>query len=109
MSEALQIIHWIAGLVTLAEALNKLERTSPCRRGLGTRERATEWLKAIAWLLLAFGGAGVVLAPLMPWLPIERAGVLWPQLMPTQKPTLQEVCIVLGFAVLIVRTRVKEG
>lgn len=109
MTTTLHVIHWLAGLLVLAEALNKLERTAPCRRGLGARERATELLKALAWLLLAFGGAGAVLAPLMPWLPIERTGVLWPQLMPTQNPTLQDVCIVLGFAVLIVRTRVKEG
>ena len=50
-----------------------------------------------------------VLAPLMPWLPMERIGGMSPLLMPTQTPTLQDVCIVLGFAVLIVRTRVKEG
>lgn len=86
-------LHWLAGLVTLAEALNKLERTDPCRRGRTPRETATEWLKAIAWCLLALGGAGAVVTPL---LPLER-------------PTLQNACVLLGFAVLIVRTRVKEG
>lgn len=106
---ALQAVHWGAGLIVLAEALNKLERTAPCRRGLNPRERATEWLKALAWLFLAFGGAGAFLAPLMPSLPMERIGALWPLLMPTQSPTLQDTCIALGFAVLIVRTRVKEG
>lgn len=90
---ALLIVHWVSGLVVLAEALNKLERTAPCRPGLAARERATEWLKAIAWALLAIGGAGAVVTP---FLPLER-------------PTLQDVCVVLGFAVLIVRTRVKEG
>lgn len=109
MTTALHVIYWLAGLLVLAEALNKLERTAPCRHGLTGRERATEWLKALAWLLLAFGGAGAVLAPLMPWLPMDRIGGMSPLLMPTQPPTLQDVCIVLGFAVLIVRTRVKEG
>jgi hypothetical protein len=109
MSTTLQFIHWFAGLVVLAEALNKLERTAPCRRGLTPRERVTEWLKALAWLFLAFGGAGALLAPLMPVLPLQRIGAMWPLLMPTQVPTLQDTCIVLGFAVLIVRTRVKEG
>lgn len=109
MSATLQFIHWMAGLVVLAEALNKLERTAPCRRGLSARERATEWLKALAWLLLAFGGAGALLAPLMPFLPLSRSGAIWPLLMPTQLPALQDTCVVLGFAVLIVRTRVKEG
>lgn len=89
----LSLVHWLSGVIVLAEALNKLERTAPCRRGLAPRERATEWLKAIAWALLAVGGAGAFITPL---LPLER-------------PTLQDACVLLGFAVLIVRTRVKEG
>lgn len=89
----MHLIHWLAGIIVLAEALNKLERTAPCAPGLPTRERATEWLKALAWALLAIGGAGAVITPLMP----------------LQAPSLQDVCILLGFAVLIVRTRVKEG
>lgn len=94
MNTALLVIHWVAGFIVLAEALNKLERTAPCRPGvLGLRQRVTEWLKAIAWMLLAVGGAGALITPL---LPMER-------------PTLQDICVMLGFAVLIVRTRVKEG
>jgi hypothetical protein len=105
---ALQFIHFFAGLVVLAEALNKLERTDPCRSGLGLRERVTEWLKALAWLLLALGGAGALAVPVMPHL-APRSGELLALLMPRQGPALQDVCFVLGFAVLIVRTRVKEG
>lgn len=93
MTAALCAVHWLAGLLIVAESLNKLERTAPLRAGLAARERATEWLKALAWLLLALGGGGAVATPIL-------------QLEP---PTLQDVCIVLGFAVLIVRTRVKEG
>lgn len=109
MTDMLQMLHWVSGAIVLAEALNKLERTAPCRRGLTPRERATEWLKALAWLCFAFGGAGALLAPLMPSLPIERSGSIWPLLMPTQAPTLQDTCIAVGFAILIIRTRVKEG
>lgn len=90
---ALALVHWVSGVIVLAEALNKLERTAPCRRGLNPRERATEWLKAIAWVLLALGGGGAFLTPLIP----------------LEHPTLQDACVLLGFAVLIVRTRVKEG
>lgn len=93
MSTALLILHWVAGFIVLAEALNKLERTAPCAAGLTPRERVTVWLKGFAWLLLGLGGAGALITPL---LPLER-------------PTLQDVCVMLGFAVLIVRTRVKEG
>lgn len=89
----IQLVHWLAGLVVLAEALNKLERTAPCAPGLTPRERLVDWLKAIAWALLAIGGAGAVITPLM------RLDV----------PSLQDMCVVLGFAVLIVRTRLKEG
>ncbi len=41
----LQILHFAAGVIVLAEALNKLERTAPCRPGLTPRER--EVLKGI--------------------------------------------------------------
>ena len=106
----LQLIHWLAGLVVLAEALNKLERTAPCRPGLRWRERVTEWLKAMAWGLLALGGAGAVVTPLIRRLPFaERTGDYLALLLPLQTPTLQDACSVLGFAVLIVRTRIKEG
>ena len=89
----MQALHWLAGLLVLAEALNKLQRAEPCARGLSLRERATVWLKVAAWLLLAVGGAGALATPLMH----------------LQPPTLQDACVMLGFAVLIVRTRVKEG
>lgn len=89
----LSALHWIAALVILAEALNKAERTSPLRHGMQRRERLAEWLKALAWALLALGAGGGLVRPLLS-LPA---------------PTLPEVCIAAGFAVLIVRTRVKEG
>ena len=93
MTALLVTLHWLAGWVTLAEALNKLERTAPLRPGLSPRERLTDGLKAVAWGLLATGAAGAVISPFMHLEP----------------PTLPDVCILLGFAVLIVRTRIKEG
>ena len=105
----LQIIHFTAGLLVLAEALNKLERTAPLRPGLRPRERATEWLKAVAWSLLALGGAGAVIAPALPFLLVQEPSAWLPYLLPAQTPTLPDVCVIVGFAVLIVRTRVKEG
>lgn len=93
MLALVHVIHWVAGVIVLAEALNKLERTNPLCKGLAPRDRATEWLKAVAWALLALGGAGAFVTPFFP----------------LETPTLQDMCVVLGFAVLIVRTRVKEG
>lgn len=89
----LQALHVLAGLVIVAEALNKLERTAPLRGGLSLRQQATEWLKAVAWGLLALGGGGAVATPILH----------------LELPTLQDVCIAVGFSVLIIRTRVKEG
>lgn len=90
---ALLGLYWLAGVVTLAEALNKLERTAPLRADLAPRERLVEVLKAIAWSLLALGAGGALVSPFLG--------------LPT--PTPADVCIVVGFAVLIVRTRIKEG
>jgi len=89
----LTAVYVICGLVILAESLNKLERTSPLADGLDLRQRASMWLKAAAWSCMAVGSAGAIVTPL---LPLER-------------PPVQDVLMVLGCAVLIIRTRVKEG
>ena len=93
MAKLLPFLHWICGLVVLAEALNKLERTAPCMPGLTGRDRLVAWLKACAWLLLALGGAGALVGPIFRPHP----------------PALADVCVLAGFVVLIVRTRFKEG
>lgn len=107
MTSVLQILHAVAGLIVLAEALNKLERTSlftPRRR---TYDRLADCLKVTAWALMALGAAGAVAAPMMLQLGIEPNQAN--ELMRLERPTLAETVVLLGFAVLIVRTRVKEG
>lgn len=93
MSALLQILHWLAGLVVLAEALNKLERAAPCAPGLTARKRLVDWLKVAAWALLAIGGFGALILPVL-HLPA---------------PDSFDAAVLVGFATLIVRTRVKEG
>ena len=107
MMAVLQTLHFVAGLVVLAEALNKLERTAPLARGLRYRERLVAGLKALAWALLAMGAGGAVATPPLVWLgaPVDQYQIL----LHLESPTLAEVSILCGFAVLIVRTRVKEG
>ena len=92
----LDVLHWMAGLIVLAEALNKLERVDLLDGPATVRERWADGLKALAWGLLALGAGGAVVAPLLPSVGLAR-------------PTLGEAMVMLGFAVLIVRTRVKEG
>lgn len=105
MNTSLQILHWLAGFVVLAEALNKLERTAPCAPGMSRHARLVDGLKALAWLLLALGAAGALATPILvligvdvnPWEHVNH-----------RQPTLAETLVMVGFAVLIVRTRVKD-
>ena len=129
MNAALQILHWLAGLIILAEALNKLERTTPCAPGLMPHARLVDSLKALAWALLAIGGAVAFFRPFFDALqspdvtwPVLKALALW-KFSPAEAwavlvsviapcltvPGLSETAIAVGFGVLIVRTRVKEG
>lgn len=104
---ALQILHVMAGLVVLAEALNKLERCDPLNPKLTLRERVVDSLKAVAWGLMALGAGGAVAGPVLLLLGVDRSSV--DLLMRLEHPTFDQVAVLGGFAVLIVRTRLKEG
>lgn len=103
---ALHIIHTCAALVVLAEALNKLERTNPCAAGLSAHTRVVDSLKALAWTLLALGSGTSLLGLLLGGLDFHVSAVDALRLGP---PDLADTAIMAGFAVLIFRTRVKEG
>lgn len=103
----LQIVHWLAALIVLAEALNKLERTAPCAAGLTPHQRLVDGLKALAWGLLALGAGGGVIAPAL--LQLGAKPEDYSELIRLERPTLAETVVMLGFAALIIRTRVKEG
>lgn len=85
-------LHWIAGVIVLAEALNKLERLDFRWRGLGSWARAALLLKLLAWACLAIGAAGAVAGPVVS----------------SPRPQLDDVVVLAGFAILIIRTRVKD-
>lgn len=106
MQSTLQFIHIIAGLIVVAEALNKLERTAPFAPGMSAHLRLVDGLKALAWMLLALGAGGAVATPMLASLGLPSTP--WDHISHSQ-PTLAETSVLLGFAVLIVRTRVKEG
>lgn len=106
MTTSLQILHWLAGFIVLAEALNKLERTTPFAPGLTRHDRLVDGLKALAWCFMAIGGGGAVAMPLLTALKVPFDAY---QSLGHSLPTLDETAVLLGFAVLIIRTRVKEG
>lgn len=103
MQALLETLHLIAGLVVLAEALNKLERTAPFAPGMTGHARLVDGLKALAWVLLAIGAAGALAAPVLFSFGIQSQQLLH------KTPSLAETAVLVGFAVLIVRTRLKEG
>ena len=102
----LDAIHWFAGFVVLAEALNKLERTAPFAPGMSARARVVDGLKALAWALLALGAAGAVATPLLAAMGVSFDGQ---NSVNHASPSFAETAVLVGFAVLVVRTRVKEA
>lgn len=88
----LLVLHWIAGLVVLAEALNKLERLHFRWRGINGWSRAALLLKLLAWAVLAIGSAVAIAGPLVN----------------APRPQLDDVLVLGGFAILIIRTRIKD-
>lgn len=84
-------ITFVAALVVLAEALNKLERADLAQANT-LRTGAVLCSKVLGWALLAVGSAGVLVQPLL--------GMPMPNTIST--------CVLSGFALLIVRTRLKE-
>ena len=106
MTTSLQILHWLAGFIVLAEALNKLERTAPFAPGLTCHDRIADGLKALAWCFLALGAGGAVATPILGAMGVHSSTS---QMVLHQAPSFAETAVLLGFAVLIIRTRVKEG
>ena len=107
MKTLLNYVHLISALIVLAEALNKLERISAPLHWRSAHDRWVNGLKALAWILLALGAAGALAVPFFNWTGIPVG--LHPQFLRLEAPTLEETCVMLGFAVLIIRTRIKEG
>ena len=85
---ALDILHWLAGAVVLAESLNKLERVH-LQSTRPMQQKIIDSVKAIAWILLALGGAGAIISPL-------AAGLI-------PKPKLQAGSGIAGCAAVLIR------
>ncbi len=94
----MNVVHWVAAIIVLAEALNKLERSCPLRHGLALKMRLVECLKTSGWFALAVGSGAAVFAPLL--VPGSYLELLRP---------LTDTAVVIGFALLIIRTRVREA
>ena len=110
LQDTLQCLHVFAGLIVLMESLNKLERAAPFAPGISVRQRLIDGLKALAWALLALGAAGALAGPLLQPMGVVQGGAgQFIHHITQPAPSLADVCVLAGFAVLIVRTRIKEG
>lgn len=107
MTAAIAAVHFLAGLIVLAEALNKLERSAPLAPALSHHARIVETLKALGWVLLALGAGGAVASPLL--IAIGVPPSLTATLARLESPTFAETMVLAGFATLIIRTRAKEN
>lgn len=107
MIATLKFLHWMAGLIILAEALNKLDRTPLLECGLSHHARLLAVLKALAWGVLAFGAGVALLAPLL--LELGWPAGYYRTWLQLERPTGTGAAVMVGVALLIVRTRVKEG
>jgi hypothetical protein len=105
----LSTLHFVGGVIVVSEALNKLQRTDlfDGKRGLLPRLGGLCWLvtpwrwkmrrvvlvlRSLGWALLAIGGGGALATPFIH----------------LDKPSFQDVAVIAGFALLIVRSRLKE-
>lgn len=99
-------LHWLAGLVVLAEGANKLERMAARQPGLSLMGRFVLLLKAAAWLCLSLGAGGALARP---WVVVPADGSFhFASYLVVDRVSLVDLLFVGGFALLIVRSRFKE-
>lgn len=99
-------LHWIAGLIVLAEGQNKLERIAMRPPGLSGLGRFVLLLKALAWFCLCLGAAGALARPFVVASVDGRFHLS--SLLIVDRVSLVDLLFVGGFALLIVRSRFKE-
>ena len=87
----LLVLHWVSGVIVLVVGLAQLEHICPFARGIVLKVRCRLIAEAAFWIALCVGAAGAIITPL---LPLER-------------PTLQDACVLVGVAGLVLCRRLK--
>lgn len=134
---SLSLLYWLAGLVVMSEALNKIERTElfsvdpvlrqrldALRGGRGPTEFVLNRFRCLGWRLVSLRDRAcavlqsgtwrsrvVDLLKLLGWVLLSAGagGALINPLLDLYRPAVADVCILTGFAVLIIRARVRES
>lgn len=82
----LLVLHWVSGLIILAVGLAQLEHLAPGAKGLSLKVRLKLVAEAACWIAACLGAAGAIVTPLLP----------------LEKPTLQDACVLVGVAGLAI-------
>lgn len=82
-------LHWVSGLIVLAIGLARLEGI--CLFSQSGMARYKLIAEAVFWVALCIGAGGALVTPLLP----------------LEKPTLQDACVLVGVAGLILCGRLR--
>lgn len=107
LNHLVPVLHWLGAFIVLAEGLNKLHRTDPLAAGLSGRARVVVLLKVLAWVFLVLAAAGSLVRPFVV-VAVGVSDVYAGHVLLTDRVSLVDLLFTLGFAVLIVRSRLKE-
>lgn len=100
---SIYVMHYIAGAIVLVEALNKLERSDPCKGGLSLYCKVSEGFTALVWALLALGAANAVAVPILLGLGFKSTDRLI-----LESPHISATVLLVGVAISIVKSRLTE-
>lgn len=105
MIATLYVIHWVSALVIAVQASDRIFQCPLRQPGLCFKQRLSMALKGIAWALMAFAAMGALVAPMLRGMQLPGLyGLLVNPL-----PSLGEIGMFFGFAVLVVRSWVMDA
>lgn len=105
MIATLYVIHWVSALFIALQSSDRLFQCPLMQPGLCFKQRLSMAMKGIAWALMAFAAMGALVAPMLRGM--QLPGLYG--LLVNPAPSLGEIGMFAGFAVLIVRSWVMEA
>lgn len=104
MLTTIYVLHWIAALVIAVQSTDRLFQCPLMERGIKPIDRFYRAIKGAAWACMAFASFGVLAAPFFSATGFHGVTLI----LVNQPPNVSEVGIYVGFALLIVRSWVRE-
>ena len=104
MLTTLYVLHWVAAFVIALQSSDRIFQCPLMERGIAPMERFYRAIKGIAWAVMAFASFGVLAAPFFRWTGFHGISLA----LVNQPPNISEVGIYTGFALLILRSWIRE-